>query len=229
MVLDNPAEDSLQDKRGCPAYVSPEILRANTTYSGKAADMWSLGVILYTMLVGRWVSLLRCENIYETSYCRESRIKRHPSSFHLLYVLFIVAWLRSSGSIKVKIMRTVNSANLLLLTTNGKSHETCRNARGVWNDLLPLNSSSRSPSFEKLFVHLKSKRQLARQSWEEQTLSFTSIYIRTTIWACLRSERCMCGWSNQSQMEISFLWMQDVRVKRIRKQDYSMSSLRLNP
>lgn len=53
VVLDNPEEDLLQDKRGCPAYVSPEILRANTTYSGRAADMWSLGVILYTMLVGR--------------------------------------------------------------------------------------------------------------------------------------------------------------------------------
>ncbi|EDS26853.1 ser/thr protein kinase-trb3 [Culex quinquefasciatus] len=52
VVLDDPAEDLLQDKRGCPAYVSPEILKANTTYSGKAADMWSLGVILYTMLVG---------------------------------------------------------------------------------------------------------------------------------------------------------------------------------
>ena len=48
-MLDNPTEDLLHDKRGCPAYVSPEILRANTTYSGKAADMWSLGVIL-----GRW-------------------------------------------------------------------------------------------------------------------------------------------------------------------------------
>ena len=53
VILDNPSEDLLQDKRGCPAYVSPEILRANTTYSGKAADMWSLGVILYTMLIGR--------------------------------------------------------------------------------------------------------------------------------------------------------------------------------
>lgn len=57
VVLDDPEEDLLQDKRGCPAYVSPEILRAHTTYSGRAADMWSLGVILYTMLVGRCVLL----------------------------------------------------------------------------------------------------------------------------------------------------------------------------
>lgn len=54
--MDDPEEDLLQDKRGCPAYVSPEILRAHRTYSGRAADMWSLGVILYTMLVGRCVS-----------------------------------------------------------------------------------------------------------------------------------------------------------------------------
>lgn len=56
VVLDNPDDDVLHDKRGCPAYVSPEILRAGAHYSGKAADMWSLGVILYTMLVGRYVS-----------------------------------------------------------------------------------------------------------------------------------------------------------------------------
>ncbi|XP_022914158.2 tribbles homolog 2 isoform X1 [Onthophagus taurus] len=46
--------DLLHDKRGCPAYVSPEILKVGANYSGKAADMWSLGVIMYTMLVGRY-------------------------------------------------------------------------------------------------------------------------------------------------------------------------------
>lgn len=48
------SDDSLSDKHGCPAYVSPEILNANGSYSGKAADVWSLGVMLYTILVGRY-------------------------------------------------------------------------------------------------------------------------------------------------------------------------------
>lgn len=46
--------DWLADKHGCPAYVSPEILNTNDSYSGKAADSWSLGVMLYTMLIGRY-------------------------------------------------------------------------------------------------------------------------------------------------------------------------------
>ncbi|XP_023703515.1 tribbles homolog 2 [Cryptotermes secundus] len=54
VVLGNPNDDLLHDKHGCPAYVSPEILRSHAPYSGRAADMWSLGIILYTMLVGRY-------------------------------------------------------------------------------------------------------------------------------------------------------------------------------
>lgn len=54
VVLEDGDDDVLQDKRGCPAYVSPEILRSHARYSGRAADMWSMGVILYTMLVGRY-------------------------------------------------------------------------------------------------------------------------------------------------------------------------------
>ncbi len=46
--------DVLTDKHGCPAYVSPEILESTNGYSGRAADMWSLGVMLYTMLFGRY-------------------------------------------------------------------------------------------------------------------------------------------------------------------------------
>jgi tribbles-like protein len=53
-LLDDSEDDALADKHGCPAYVSPEILNTTESYSGKAADIWSLGVMLYTMLVGRY-------------------------------------------------------------------------------------------------------------------------------------------------------------------------------
>jgi len=43
----------LTDRHGCPAYVCPEMLQPGS-YSGKAADMWSLGIILYTLLVGHY-------------------------------------------------------------------------------------------------------------------------------------------------------------------------------
>ncbi|XP_061615792.1 tribbles homolog 1 [Phyllopteryx taeniolatus] len=53
-VLEDPRDDAMCDTHGCPAYVSPEILSGAAPYSGKMADMWSLGVVLYTMLAGRY-------------------------------------------------------------------------------------------------------------------------------------------------------------------------------
>ncbi|XP_028380445.1 tribbles homolog 3 [Phyllostomus discolor] len=52
-VLTGP-DDSLWDKQACPAYVGPEILSSRASYSGKAADIWSLGVALFTMLAGHY-------------------------------------------------------------------------------------------------------------------------------------------------------------------------------
>lgn len=46
-------EDLLNNRHGCPAYVAPEMLQPGS-YSGRAADMWSAGVILYTLLVGHY-------------------------------------------------------------------------------------------------------------------------------------------------------------------------------
>ena len=53
-VCDDYACDTLYEHVGCPAYVSPEIVQCKKPYSGRHADMWSAGVILYVMIVGRY-------------------------------------------------------------------------------------------------------------------------------------------------------------------------------
>jgi tribbles homolog 1/2 len=55
-VLDDDAtDDIIKSQQGCPAYVSPEVLNPRQTgYSGRLSDSWSLGIILYTLLLGRY-------------------------------------------------------------------------------------------------------------------------------------------------------------------------------
>ena len=45
--------DLLKDQRGSPAYISPDVLSGNP-YQGKPSDIWSLGVVLYTMIYGQF-------------------------------------------------------------------------------------------------------------------------------------------------------------------------------
>lgn len=56
LILDEDAEDDLiKSQQGCPAYVSPEVLNTNLAkYSGKLSDSWSLGIVLFTLLLGRY-------------------------------------------------------------------------------------------------------------------------------------------------------------------------------
>jgi serine/threonine protein kinase len=55
LVLDDENNDLIKSQQGCPAYVSPEVLNsAQTHYSGKLSDTWSLGIVLYTLLFGRY-------------------------------------------------------------------------------------------------------------------------------------------------------------------------------
>ncbi|EDV97260.1 GH16753 [Drosophila grimshawi] len=69
MILDGD-DDTLSDKIGCPLYTAPELLCPQPTYQGKPADMWSLGVILYTMLVGQYP-------FYEKANCNLITVIRH--------------------------------------------------------------------------------------------------------------------------------------------------------
>ncbi|XP_058123954.1 uncharacterized protein LOC131293361 [Anopheles ziemanni] len=43
----------LFDQRGSPAYISPDVL-AGKPYKGKPSDIWALGVILYTIIYGKF-------------------------------------------------------------------------------------------------------------------------------------------------------------------------------
>ncbi|CAM4756895.1 unnamed protein product [Rotaria magnacalcarata] len=47
-------DDLVSSRFSCPVYACPEIVLNRQMYSGKMADSWSLGIILYTMLFGRY-------------------------------------------------------------------------------------------------------------------------------------------------------------------------------
>eukprot|EP00731_Ephydatia_muelleri_P032207 Em0023g714a len=46
-------DEPLSDQRGSLAYISPDVL-SGSPYCGKASDMWSMGVLLFTMLFGQF-------------------------------------------------------------------------------------------------------------------------------------------------------------------------------
>ena len=72
-MLDNPSE-KLTSMAGSFGYAAPEVMLRQP--HGKAVDMWSLGVITYTLLCG--YSPFRSENLQDLiEECREARIVFH--------------------------------------------------------------------------------------------------------------------------------------------------------
>ncbi|XP_038111688.1 serine/threonine-protein kinase 40 [Culex quinquefasciatus] len=49
----NSEDDNLCDQRGSPAYISPDVL-GGKPYKGKPSDVWALGVILFTIVYGKF-------------------------------------------------------------------------------------------------------------------------------------------------------------------------------
>ncbi|CAF0948547.1 unnamed protein product [Didymodactylos carnosus] len=54
IILQDTTNDLVSSRFSCPVYACPEIVLNRQMYSGKMADSWSLGIILYTMLFGRY-------------------------------------------------------------------------------------------------------------------------------------------------------------------------------
>lgn len=52
---------------GTPNYIAPEILDGRIGHSYEV-DVWSLGVIIYTLLIGKVIFLTYCHNIEDVSH-----------------------------------------------------------------------------------------------------------------------------------------------------------------
>jgi tribbles-like protein len=137
---DDEDEDKISDRHGCPAYVGPEILDLNQkSFSGRAADMWSLGVLLFVILYGRYpfydttparlFAKIRHGNIHmmeEAGISFEARsfirclLRRDPSERPSAMDILAHPWLQSGDRVKsASTRRPYSMGSIAYAASNG--------------------------------------------------------------------------------------------------------------
>jgi hypothetical protein len=171
MVCKKIDDDSMSDRHGCPAYVSPEILDLSTKdYAGKPADVWGLGVLLYVLLMGRYpfydttpsglFGKIRTAKIVMTEQCGVSfelrwlircLLRKLPEERPKVCEILAHPWLSKARSgLKIKYDETYDEMDEIISVSNVKSSS------------FPLSDDSTKdqcvPSLEPIIFTNKQKR-----------------------------------------------------------------------
>ena len=100
---------------GSPHYSAPEIF-AQQEYSGTAADMWSLGVLLYTMLAGQFPFQAESMELLGKKVMKgkpDRSLKASPDANALVHSMLVV---RSSQRASIDAVTTTLSVTTYKLT-----------------------------------------------------------------------------------------------------------------
>ncbi|CAF0903406.1 unnamed protein product [Rotaria sp. Silwood1] len=158
-------DDFVSSRFSCPVYACPEIVLNRQMYSGKMADSWSLGIILYTMLFGRYpfcdrtlvglfIKIGRCRPDIPRTISLKARsllrslIRVKPEERLLTQDILGHVWFggdrsASTLSMNISITNSIINEDLLVLNNNNSSINNNNN-----HDEMTIKEDAVVPNFE---------------------------------------------------------------------------------